>query len=192
MLIQSHGIVLAGGRSLRMGQTKALLQFQGKTLLDRAVELLESVCQSVIISGPYSVRGYPSIEDVFLQKGPLGGIASVLRSDFVSTGNSSLKFIFIPVDMPFLTQRELRLLVDQSACWTSFKGHELPFCFKNSQKVLLQIEKLFTEPLAKGSIEELRKKMGGIEIELSEHAGNQSLNRAMINLNTPQDLELLK
>ena len=35
------GLVLAGGRSSRMGTNKALLEINGETLLNRAVRLLE-------------------------------------------------------------------------------------------------------------------------------------------------------
>ena len=46
------GVVLAGGRSSRMGRDKALLEIDGCTLLDRAVALLhEAGAATVIVSG---------------------------------------------------------------------------------------------------------------------------------------------
>ena len=43
-------IVLAGGKSFRMGQDKALLDCWGKRLIDYTIELLTPVCSEILIS----------------------------------------------------------------------------------------------------------------------------------------------
>ena len=62
------GIVLAGGRSSRMGTDKAGLSFRGMTLLEWQVSKLQRLgIEEIIISGSRGVR------DVFPGRGPLGG-----------------------------------------------------------------------------------------------------------------------
>ena len=97
------GLVLAGGRSSRMGTNKALLEINGETLLNRAVRLLElSGCKEVFISGDY--YGQRSVPDR-AQLGPLAGIAAGL--DVCKTE----KLLILPVDMPYMTSELLQLLM---------------------------------------------------------------------------------
>ena len=44
------GVVICGGESRRMGSDKALLELGGLTLLERAVEVLQSACASKDLS----------------------------------------------------------------------------------------------------------------------------------------------
>jgi molybdopterin-guanine dinucleotide biosynthesis protein A len=92
------GYVLAGGKSSRMGQDKALLKLAGKPLVLRAVEKLRRVCVEVSILGsrPELEVYAPLIRDVHEGCGPVGGIeAAFLHSTKVWN-------LFMAVDMPFL------------------------------------------------------------------------------------------
>ena len=74
-------IVLAGGKSSRMGENKALLTFEGEPLLARIGNCLEDLGHEVYIAGKkaeYDVFPYPQIADIYPNKGPLGGIYSAL------------------------------------------------------------------------------------------------------------------
>ena len=69
------GVVLAGGRSQRMGADKARLVWRGERLLDRAVSMLRGAgCTRVLVSGDYPE--YPHVADCYGDRGPLGGLAS--------------------------------------------------------------------------------------------------------------------
>ena len=75
-------IILAGGKSRRMGTDKALLEIEGISLLNKAIQLCEQVCDTIIISSNHSghkVFGYPVVADEIANCGPLGGIYSCLR-----------------------------------------------------------------------------------------------------------------
>ena len=45
------GVVLAGGRSSRMGQDKALIEIDGRTLLDRALDALQPHVDDLLVIG---------------------------------------------------------------------------------------------------------------------------------------------
>lgn len=101
------GIVLAGGLSTRMGTNKALLSLQGDTLLSRARHVLQSLdLDSCWISGDYPEL--PCIPDRFSALGPIGGIYSCAcqlqeQSDYL---------LVLPVDMPYISHRELQPLLN--------------------------------------------------------------------------------
>jgi molybdopterin-guanine dinucleotide biosynthesis protein A len=92
------GYVLAGGKSSRMGQDKALLELAGKPLVLRAVEKLRQVCAEVSILGNREdLAAYaPLVRDLHEGCGPLGGIEAALAH---STRAWNL---LMAVDMPFL------------------------------------------------------------------------------------------
>lgn len=94
------GAVLAGGKSLRYGRNKAMEVFQGKRLIDRAVESLQAFCDPVLVvandlSQYYDVPA-TLILDMLQHQGPLGGIYTALLF-------SPHEWVFVrATDMPFL------------------------------------------------------------------------------------------
>ncbi len=106
------GVVLAGGRSARMGRDKAAIKLRGQTLLTRAVELLTAVLTDVCVVGRahdvhsdrLQVASHP---DDAPGLGPIGGIATALR---LADPRGCL---VIACDMPVL---EPRLLAELMAC----------------------------------------------------------------------------
>ena len=100
---KTTGLVLAGGRSSRMGTNKALLEINGETLLHRTMRLLEQAgCRQVLISGDY--YGYRCVTDT-AQLGPLAGIAAGLDAC------QTKKLLILPVDMPYMTSELIQLLM---------------------------------------------------------------------------------
>jgi len=62
------GIVLAGGRSSRMGREKALLEWEGETLVQRAVRLLRMVCRDVlVVTASEAIRQVVSVRTVAMK-----------------------------------------------------------------------------------------------------------------------------
>ncbi|QEP41908.1 molybdenum cofactor guanylyltransferase [Ectothiorhodospiraceae bacterium BW-2] len=118
-----HGAILAGGRSSRMGQDKALLTRNGETLLQRTQRLLqEAGAGEVLISRNSGESGY--IADSFVDSGPLGGIYSLLRHY-----RATLPLLVVPVDLPWLVPETLSCLVDSGMAHASsccYDGHPLP------------------------------------------------------------------
>ncbi|PSR21899.1 MAG: molybdopterin-guanine dinucleotide biosynthesis protein MobA [Sulfobacillus acidophilus] len=83
-MVPCDGVVLAGGASRRMGQSKAeLLTGSGQTLLDRAVSVLQrAIAGTVWISRPYSYSAVSArdLVDDRPSAGPLVGIAQALQA----------------------------------------------------------------------------------------------------------------
>lgn len=76
-----HGFVQAGGGSTRFGTDKALVKLAGKTMLQRAGELLACACDDVTIvapAGKYADASWPVLPDRWPGQGPLGGILTAL------------------------------------------------------------------------------------------------------------------
>ncbi len=104
------GIILAGGKSIRMGTNKALLNFQGKPLIEYTLNLLTDVCENIIISANdpmvYSFLKNPVTPDEKKGLGPIGGIYTCLKNS-----SSSKNFVFA-CDMPFVTGELIKYLLN--------------------------------------------------------------------------------
>ncbi len=107
----AEGFVIAGGRSTRMGQDKALLQVGGRPLLDLALDKLRSI--GVVAPRIAAVRSDLSshahvVPDLHPGCGPLSGIEAALAA---TTQPLSL---FLPVDMPLLPARFLDWMLQRA------------------------------------------------------------------------------
>lgn len=98
------GVVLAGGQSSRMGRDKALIEIEGLTLLDRAIELLRPHCREVLVIGDpekYVPAHASVIPDDEPGKGPLGGLVTAMkRARYV-------RLLVLACDLPNLSDRLL-------------------------------------------------------------------------------------
>jgi molybdopterin-guanine dinucleotide biosynthesis protein A len=99
--------ILAGGKSTRMGSDKAFVMLDGRTLLERALELAPSVTKDVrVVGGAEKFAAFaPVVEDVFRECGPLGGIHAALRASAAELN------LMLAVDVPFVPAELLRYLV---------------------------------------------------------------------------------
>lgn len=122
-LSQIAGIVLAGGRSSRMGRNKALLEFKGRPLVRHMMDTMrEAGLENIFVSG--SLDGYPCIPDESPFTGPAQGIRGVLQKISGYKG-----YLFVPVDMPLLSSRVLKFLMEQEN-GGYFMGWPLPVYLK--------------------------------------------------------------
>ncbi len=72
------GVILAGGRSSRMGADKATIALAGRPMIEWVAQALEAVCDKVVVAGrSTSVAGLTAIPDRGEgHRGPLAGIAA--------------------------------------------------------------------------------------------------------------------
>lgn len=102
--------VLAGGKSSRMGSDKAFLRLGDETLLSRALKLAGAVAGEVrIVGGANKFAGFGQvIEDVYRDRGPLGGIHGALLSSATELN------LILAVDLPFVVPEFLEYLLFQA------------------------------------------------------------------------------
>jgi len=98
------GVVLAGGASSRFGSDKALAEFQGRSLLARAVDTLSGWCEQVVVVGREQAPA-PSLPDwPRAGMGPLGGLAAALRfaldENYEAVLSCPVDAIGLPEDLP--------------------------------------------------------------------------------------------
>jgi molybdopterin-guanine dinucleotide biosynthesis protein A len=101
-----YGLVLVGGRSMRMGRDKAALQYGDKPQSVVAYEMLSGCCAKVFVScrqGQTADR--PAIHDVVENIGPMGGILSAFAA------HPDKAWLVLACDLPFLTAATLRHLI---------------------------------------------------------------------------------
>lgn len=104
------GIILAGGRSSRMGTDKGLVQFNGKPLIRYSLDIFLDLCSEILISTNskgYDHPGVRVVSDIIPDSGPMAGIYSCLLQ---STNEINL---VLPCDMPFVTADIFRHLLEK-------------------------------------------------------------------------------
>ncbi|MEW6182920.1 MAG: molybdopterin-guanine dinucleotide biosynthesis protein B [Bacillota bacterium] len=98
-LVEATAVILAGGRSTRMGTDKAFLEVEGRRLIERDVSALGRVFSEVIIAGDPGVYGGLAdrvVKDFFEEAGPLAGVhagLSFASHDRVFVAACDLPFI---------------------------------------------------------------------------------------------------
>ena len=74
-------VILAGGKSNRMGCDKAVLSFEGQSFLARIIKELEGFDEIVLSTNnaeQYGAYGLPVVKDIFTDCGPIGGLHATL------------------------------------------------------------------------------------------------------------------
>ncbi len=121
-----NGLVLAGGKSVRMGKPKDLLQWHGKEQRYFAADLLAPFCDEVFISCRQDQLDnfdpdYNALTDTFLNMGPFGGILSALRAQ------RDKAWLVVACDLPLLDPKSLEFLVQSRNPEKIATTYESPF-----------------------------------------------------------------
>jgi molybdopterin-guanine dinucleotide biosynthesis protein A len=101
------GVLVAGGRGARLGLAgpKAFAEVGGVSLLARAVRVLESVCDAIVIAAPRGCElprhAYARVDDVAGAGGPLAGLVAGLAARPFD------RAVALGVDFPFMSPAAL-------------------------------------------------------------------------------------
>jgi molybdopterin-guanine dinucleotide biosynthesis protein A len=182
------GVILAGGKSVRMGRDKAMLEVLGTKLFDRILSVMNTLFPSVIIAGnrpDLSSAAIPYYRDIY-PGSSLGGLytgllAAETESVFVSS-----------CDMPFPDSNIIRLILSE----------------RNDFDVVVPITPNGYEPLFalyhKNCLPVMREMIeqknyciydcySRVRVKnVSVHAFTSNWRYALMNVNTPEEYEALK
>ena len=179
------GFVLAGGKSSRMGEDKASLRLEGHSLLDIACRKLLAITSEVFIVGSRKQFGAEAIEDIFADRGPLGGIHAAL-----ALGHAELNLV-MAVDLPFVEDKFLGYLAREAKASDAVvtlprtaDGWQ-PLCAVYRQSFLLPAEKALRA--GHNKIDHLFKEISLRIIDEVELRGAGFSPEMFDNLNTPGD-----
>jgi molybdopterin-guanine dinucleotide biosynthesis protein A len=187
-MVNTTGIVLAGGKSTRMGRDKTYLTLGGQRVILETIKALRDLFPEILVvtNSPDTLKEYrvPTIADIVPGKGPLGGIHAGL-----STIDTEYAF-FVACDMPFLNKGFIKYMVGQTPGFDVvvpfFDGMYEPLHAVYSKNCLSSVEKalLKDKPMIIGFYPQVRVR--GILSEEIRRYGRES--DLFFNINRPIDL----
>ena len=106
-----YGLVLAGGKSVRMGHDKSVIEWHGKQQRYHMADVLSAMCDDVFISCRPEQQGgidsnYKTLPDSYPASGPLVGILSAFQA------HPDVAWLVTACDLPLLDEETLKYLVN--------------------------------------------------------------------------------
>jgi len=181
--------VLAGGKSARMGKDKAFLEFKGRILLARALELAAGAAREVrIVGDPRKFAAFGRVvEDIYRERGPLAGIHASLKSSATELN------LMLAVDLPFVQPDFLKYLISEARETTALVT--VPHAGDGLQPLCAVYRREFAEA-AKQSLAQGKNKIDALFAAVETRIlGPEELSEAGFsghmfrNLNTPEEFE---
>jgi len=145
------GIVLCGGKSLRMGRPKAWLPVGDEVMLQRVVRTLRGVVGPVVVVAapgqdvPPLPDDVPIARDPVEDRGPLQGLAAGLAALDGSADAAFLAACDLPLLKPAFVRRLIDLLGGADACVPAVAGYAQPLAGVYRVGVLGAVRRLLAE-----------------------------------------------
>lgn len=187
------GVVLAGGRSARMGLEKALLRVHGEeqpSLLARTYKLLTDLLPAgwVACRSDHVYTGYPCLFDAHEGKGPVSGVLSALHAaqeqDFAAV-------LALSCDLPFMDARTLRALLRARENAPDSTLATLYVNVDNRPEALTAIYETDALPFFEAALARNCPRLNAVIPLERQHRlpCDQENGRPFFNLNSPEDLK---
>ena len=186
------GVILAGGKNIRMGESKAFLEIAGQRIIDRTVELFKGIFSQVILIThtplKYSYLDIEIVIDIVPKSGALIGI-------YTGIFYSSHPYCFVTAcDMPFLNRKVIEYMITISKDYDVVIPHledgYHPLHAIYSKQCIHSIEKLIHEDNLK--IIDFFDKIKAKEVTTDEINSLDPTLNSFLNINTPEDLTRIK
>ncbi len=185
--MKASGIILAGGRSSRMGCDKTLLSVHSETMIERTVrELRKSVDEIIIASNDqskYNIPGTLEVRDIYPGMGPLAGIHAGLLA-------ASHPYAFVVAgDMPFfsaeLVSRFIELCQGYDAAAPFINGQWEPLCAVYSRECIKPIEQALINN--RRNVYQVLPEVNVLKVSEKELNLIGARQEVFCNMNTPDD-----
>ncbi|HEY5688834.1 MAG TPA: molybdenum cofactor guanylyltransferase [Yeosuana sp.] len=178
------GIILAGGKSSRMGTDKGLLNLNGKCFIEYSIAAMKPLVSQILLvsnNTDYDMFNLKRVEDLIKEAGPLAGLYSGLKASKTEYN------LVLSSDIPLIKTEILKKLINE---------FEEPFdvvqaMSKNKSMPLIALyrkrcEKVFYDLLKNN---ERRLQVAVSQCKVKNIVLNPSLELFVTNINTPEDLE---
>ncbi len=184
-----NGLVLAGGKSMRMGYDKGAVNWFGKEQRYHVADMLKPLCHEVFIScrsdqKPQINVNYNVLEDTFTGLGPFGAILSAFREQPDSA------WLVVACDLPLLETETFKFLIEQrktSAIATAFNSPDNEF-----PEPLITIWEPKSYPVLLAFLAQGYSCPRKVLINSDVHLIQAPNPDALTNVNTPEDIERVK
>ena len=185
-------MILAGGKSIRMGQDKAFIEVNGIPIILRVFAVLDRLFRETIIVAnerePYLELNIPVYSDLVPGQGALGGLYTGLI-------HSAFSYSFcVACDMPFLNQALIEYLLTKTEHYDAV----VPRTSDGLQPLHAIYSKKCLEPIRQILDQKKTKIMDfypqirlGI-VDEKEFLPLDPEKRSFTNVNTPEDLQVLQ
>lgn len=135
------GVILAGGKSSRMGTNKSFLKLGIQSIIERISDLMKSVFSEVILitntPEEYSFLNLPTFEDIYKWKGPLAGIHSAL------VHSKTEKIFVLSCDVPLMSKEMIEYIIeyksDKPIIFCEAAGFHQPLVGVYSKNILQKV-----------------------------------------------------
>jgi len=193
------GIILAGGKSTRMGQNKSLMKIDGVTLIERTVRLMSGLFPRLLLStnspSEYEFLNLRMIPDSVDAAGPIAGIYSGLSE------SATEKNFIISCDMPLMSMEMIDYIINYSSespiTVAKADGYVQQLCGIYSRSLMPLMEKIIEQRTEQETRSEIQQKRGCLVLELVKSTNSVIIdaetefpgyvNNTFFNLNKPED-----
>ena len=180
-------ILLAGGKSQRMGTDKGMLDLNGKKFIKHICDALQPIVGSNILivstNKEYDALGFSRVEDIISDKGPVGGLYTGLKESKTKVN------LVLSVDVPMVSTELLKWLIENHSetdmvTQTKIDGSANPLIgvYDRSMRIVFGEQIAGNKLKLQQAIEEVKHST----LEIPEKWKNQ-----VQNINTPEEYQNL-
>jgi molybdopterin-guanine dinucleotide biosynthesis protein A len=186
------GIVLCGGKSTRMGSSKALLPFGSETMLQRVVRLLREVVAPIVVVAaadqelPDLPRGVIITRDEREARGPLEGLRAGLKALPPDVEAAYVTSCDVPLLVPDFARQMLDLARGYDVAVIEIDGFAHPLSAVYRRSTLPVVEELLAKDRLRPAF--LFEAVRTRRVRPDEITSDPDL-RTLRNLNTRDDYE---